>query len=66
MWGGTPSSRNILTDGIHTKSAAEIFDYQPDWSIPSAEDQEVIASWAEGTIDLNDLSYVQQTVAVSR
>ncbi len=32
----------ILTDGVKAQSAAEVFGYQPEWSLPSAEDQEAV------------------------
>ena len=53
----------VLTDGIHSKSAAEVFDYQPEWSLPSAEDQEIVSGWANGSVDLSNPS-PKQTAAI--
>lgn len=36
----------ILSDGLRSQSAADLFGYQPEWSLPSADDQEAILHWA--------------------
>ena len=38
----------ILGENLQSVPATEVFDYQPDWSLPSAEDQEAIHAWARG------------------
>ncbi len=43
----------ILTDGLKTASASEVFDYQSEWSLPAAEDQEAILAWAGGAKDFD-------------
>ncbi len=37
----------ILGDAMQSRCATEVFGYQPEWSLPSAEDQEAIRSWAK-------------------
>jgi len=37
----------ILGDALQSRCATEIFGYQPEWSLPSAEDQEAIHTWAK-------------------
>ncbi|NOY30676.1 MAG: FMN-binding glutamate synthase family protein [Planctomycetes bacterium] len=39
----------VLIDGLQTKTATDIFSYQPEWSLPSPEDQEAIRAWSKGT-----------------
>ncbi|MGI9427197.1 MAG: FMN-binding glutamate synthase family protein [Bythopirellula sp.] len=36
----------ILSEGLRSQTASELFGYQPEWSLPSAEDQEAILAWA--------------------
>jgi len=48
---------NILAEGLQLKSATDVFGYQPEWSQPSVEDQELIHNWA------NHLSDAQQVKA---
>jgi len=37
----------VLTDGFEARPASDIYGYQPEWSLPSAEDQEAIHAWAK-------------------
>lgn len=37
----------VLTDALQSRNATDIFKYQPEWSLPSAEDQESILAWAK-------------------
>ncbi len=45
----TTDQFEVLVDGLQSKTAAEVFDYQPEWCLPSAEDQEAIHAWSKGT-----------------
>ena len=40
----------ILGEALHSTPATEIFDYQPEWSLPSAEDQEATRVWTGGPL----------------
>jgi len=39
----------ILVDGLQNKAATDTFQYQPEWSLPSPEDQEAVYAWSKGT-----------------
>jgi len=39
----------ILVEGLQAKAATDAFNYQPEWSLPSAEDQEAVLAWFKGT-----------------
>ena len=43
----------VMFDGLKSSSAAEIFGYQPEWTLPSADDQEAVTAWANGAIDFS-------------
>ncbi len=37
----------ILAEGLGSRNACEVFDYEAEWCLPSAEDQEAILAWAK-------------------
>jgi glutamate synthase domain-containing protein 2 len=41
----------ILGEALQSTPATEIFDYQSEWSLPSAEDQEATRVWTGGPLD---------------
>ncbi len=41
----------ILGEALRSTPAAEVFGYQPEWSLPSAEDQEAALAWTGGPLD---------------
>lgn len=54
---------SILSNSLQAQNVAEVFDYQPEWSLPSAEDQEAIQCWANGekeamTVESRELAAV--------
>jgi glutamate synthase (ferredoxin) len=36
----------LLGEDLQQRNAADVFGYQPEWSLPSAEDQEAVHAWA--------------------
>ena len=42
----------ILGEALHSTPATEILDYQSEWSLPSAEDQEATRAWISGPLEV--------------
>jgi len=40
----------ILGQGLQSTPAADVFGYQPEWSLPSADDQEAVHAWTSGPL----------------
>ena len=47
----------ILGEGLQSTPAAKVFGYQPEWSLPSVEDQEAVLAWSGGPYD--ELTHAQ-------